>query len=67
MEKVMFNQEVLIKTLIKAPISKSKVPIIIISEIDFFFSEISLKKIVDISISKKKTQTNRICSIVIAS
>lgn len=66
MENKTFIQEVLIMNiLIKAPISKIKVPDIIIVESFFFFSAMLLKKIVEINISKKNTQTKRISIIII--
>lgn len=53
-----FNQTVLIINMFTAaPISKSSEPIKMVAVKDLFFSEMPLKKIVEISISKKKIHT----------
>ena len=67
-ENITFSQDVLITNMLtKAPISKIKVPTIIVVINDFFLSTMLLKKIVDMSISKKNTQTNKIFTMVISS
>ena len=67
-EKITFSQDVLITNMLtKAPISKIKVPTIMVVINDFFLSTMFPKKIVDMSISKKNTQTNKIFIMVIAS
>lgn len=66
MENNTFIQEVLIiNILIKAPISKIKVPNITIADKGFLFSAMLLKNIVEMSSSKKNTQTKRISIITI--
>ena len=58
-EKNTFSQTVLIRHIfINAPISNNNVPIKIVMGKDFFLSEMLLKNIIEISISKKKIETN---------